>query len=116
MALVAEIETEPGQWCPSPESLTCAGLSSDLFSCSRQRMITEASSVGGALGKSYGGSVVCGRRSRRLDFGAQHWYTRATRARNKLLILLVFLSRRGNPSLSATTLFSFVSDCSILQV
>jgi hypothetical protein len=50
-----------------------------------------------------------------LDFGAQYWYTRSDRVNIKPLILLTLLKRRGNPSLSAAALFSFVSDRSNRQ-
>ena len=54
----------------------------------------------GSVGGAFGGSVMNGDRSTRLDFRAQDWYTRANRANVKPLILLILLKRRGNPSLS----------------
>ena len=52
------------------------------------------------------GSLMGNRRIRegppRLDFGAQHWYTRVNRVDNKPLILLDLLMLSGNPSLSDT--------------
>ena len=55
----------------------------------------------GSAGGACDGSVVNGGRSIRLDFGAQHWYTRANRANVKPFILLILLKRCGNPFFSA---------------
>jgi hypothetical protein len=52
----------------------------------------------------------------RLDFGAQDWYTRRHRACKKCLILLSFCDRRGNPSLSATSVLSRPSKLAVSRM